>query len=984
MTMKLRFGILPVAILLVPAARLEAQLYSLQTRDLRLLYYSKAHEYVVPHLARCFENALAFDRRLFHYTPSQEVTIFLEDFDDYGHGGTDVIPLNHMDIGLAPFNYVYETVPANERMNWLMNHELMHIVACDEASGTDNFFRSLFLGKVTATSEAPLSMFYTYLTTPRRYSPRWYHEGIAVFMETWMAGGVGRVLGGYDEMVFRSMVRDSSYVYDVVGLESEGTTIDFQVGVNSYLYGTRFMSYLAYTYGPEKLLSWVTRTDSSSRFFASQFQQVYGMTLDDAWARWIEFEHRWQESNLDSIRQRPVTAGRPIAAHALGSVSRAFYDPARRTLYAAVRYPGQVAHIAAIDVDHGTMNRVCDVKGPALFYVASLACDPNRGTLFYTANNNKWRDLCEVDPRTGASQCLISEARIGDLAFNRTDSSLWGIRHDNGLSTIVRIPPPYTAWNQVMTWPYGKDIFDLDVSPDGSLLVAGMAEVNGTQRLIALSIPKLMSGDTTYEVLYTTDKTSVENFVFSSDGRRLFGSTYDSGVSNIVQFDLATKEMKWITNGETGFFRPVPVSDDSLISFVYTGQGFQPVWIANRSLGPLDSVSVVNYLGQGIVERYPVVESWVLGPPNPRRINLDSLTEYSGEYNSLASIRPLSAYPVVEGYKDFIGLGLRFDAADPLGLQNLNLTASYTPNRSLSPNERVHLSLNYSYWYWKFRATMNGADFYDLFGPTKVSRKGYSAGVTLKHSLIADEPRTMDYLISVDGYSGLEKLPDFQNISVGYDKFLIMNGGLNYRYYIRTLGAVDVEQGIGWTLRSSNILVRNKFYPLVHAGLDYGMMLPVDHSSVWLRGSAGYSPRDPNDPFANFYFGGFGNNWIDYQAVQRYREFYSFPGLGLNEAGGATFGKLLAELNLPPLRFRRAGILNAYCTWMHLTLFSAGLVTGLDDREPRTEYIDAGTQADFKFVLFSNLESTFSIGYAVAWRKAQRMEREFMISLKLL
>ena len=60
-----------------------------------------------------------------------------------------------------------------------------------------------------------------------------------------MAGGMGRILGGYDEMVFRTMVLENAYFYDVVGLESEGTTIDFQVGQNSYLYGTRFVTWLA-------------------------------------------------------------------------------------------------------------------------------------------------------------------------------------------------------------------------------------------------------------------------------------------------------------------------------------------------------------------------------------------------------------------------------------------------------------------------------------------------------------------------------------------------------------------------------------------------------------------------------------------------------------------------------------------------------------------------------------------------------------------
>ena len=87
-------------------------------------------------------------------------------------------------------------------------------------------------------------------------------------METWMAGGLGRAMGGWDEMVFRAMVRDDAYIYDVVGLESEGTAADFQTGGNSYLYGTRFMTWLCYQYGPEKLVEWV----SSRRKHAALFR----------------------------------------------------------------------------------------------------------------------------------------------------------------------------------------------------------------------------------------------------------------------------------------------------------------------------------------------------------------------------------------------------------------------------------------------------------------------------------------------------------------------------------------------------------------------------------------------------------------------------------------------------------------------------------------------------------------------------------------
>ena len=181
---------------------------TIETEDLRLAYYDSAHYYILPHLARCFENSFAFHKKLFRYEPSGKVTISFQDFDDYGYAGTTTIPFNYITLGIEPFEYVYDTCPTNERMNWVTNHELVHVVASDQATRGDRFYRSLFLGKVPPTDEDPVSIFYSFLTNPRRYAPRWYHEGIAVFLETWMAGGIGRVLTGWDEMVFRTMVRD--------------------------------------------------------------------------------------------------------------------------------------------------------------------------------------------------------------------------------------------------------------------------------------------------------------------------------------------------------------------------------------------------------------------------------------------------------------------------------------------------------------------------------------------------------------------------------------------------------------------------------------------------------------------------------------------------------------------------------------------------------------------------------------------------------
>ena len=107
--------------------------------------------------------------------------------------------------------------------------------------------------------------------------------------------------------------------------------------------------------------------------------------------------------------------------------------------------------------------------------------------------------------------------------------------------------------------------------------------------------------------------------------------------------------------------------------------------------------------------------------------------------------------------------------------------------------------------------------------------------------------------------------------------------------------------------------------------------LPLGHSSVWFRDAAGFSPNDRAEPFANFFFGGFGNNYVDHRDEKRYREYYGFPGAELNEIGGRNFVKSTVEWNLPPWRFRRVGTPGFYATWLRPAMFVTGLATNLDD-----------------------------------------------------
>jgi hypothetical protein len=320
---------------------------------------------------------------------------------------------------------------------------------------------------------------------------------------------------------------------------------------------------------------------------------------------------------------------------------------------------------------------------------------------------------------------------------------------------------------------------------------------------------------------------------------------------------------------------------------------------------------------------------------------------------------------------------------DPMWIHGIDVSASYTPNESLPESERAHFYLHYTRYPFEITGTLNRADFYDFFGPTKYARKGYSIGGKYSGVLVNDKPKELEYELSAAYYGDLQTLPDYQNVLASFTKYLTYGASLDFKSFGKTIGGVEEEKGVRWSLEAVDNYVNKHHIPRYTGAFDGGFLTPVDHMSLWFRTAIGNSHGEANEPFANFYFGGFGNNWVDYRDVNRYRDYESFPGVEIDEVGGTTFGKLMVELALPPQRFRRVGIPSLYCNWAHLRLFSTGLSTNFHMEEIRRTLIDAGAQIDFKLVIFSTMSSTFSLGYAGAWEKDSPYRDEFMISLKI-
>ena len=220
-------------------------------------------------------------------------------------------------------------------------------------------------------------------------------------------------------------------------------------------------------------------------------------------------------------------------------------------------------------------------------------------------------------------------------------------------------------------------------------------------------------------------------------------------------------------------------------------------------------------------------------------------------------------------------------------------------------------------------------------------------------------------------------------MSSGFDELASINAELNYTNTTRSLGAVDHERGWRWNVAAGADHADGETFPSLRAGIDVGVPLPLNNSSIWLYTAAGTVGGEDTSPLSAWYMGAFGNNYVDDREIKRYREFDSFPGFEINEIEAQTFARAMGEVNLPPLRFEDLGVASLFLSSMRPAIFAGAL-----EAEPRNgdrrSLQTVGVQTDWNFTVAHRLPMVLSLGYAHGFEDGEAQDGEVLVSLKIM
>lgn len=565
-----------------------------------LVHYHDGAERTARVVSKIAEEIFGPVTTMYDHKPDQKVSLIIKDYDDISNGAAYFYD-NKIDIFAPSMDFELRGTH-----NWLRNvitHEFTHIVQIQTTMKFGRRMPALYLQWLNYEAERRVDVLYGYPNVIASYPlsgfvvPAWFAEGVAQYNHQDLAYDFWDT---HRDMILRSYALDGNMLtweqMGVFGKTSLGNE-------SSYNAGFAFVGYIAHTYGVDKLreisrnlasLTAVTIDGAIERAVGKSGREVYdewqAAVRQDYATRVAPIKASLQQGHPLEVEEELLTPGAGEQQKLEGMLHPREYAPVQplpATLGFANLYPvfspdgKSLAYTSAKNGDYFVLSSlyVYDVASKKEKLVQSgvrtaPAWSPDGTKLYYgrsTRDNPHWSyqfDIFEYDLTAEKERRVTS----GKRAINPTVSPdgkflVFATNHD-GTSNLAIVNIDGSGYRQVTPYANGEQVYNPCWSPGGDRILFDYSVRDGRDiawvRPDGTDLELLITGNDDSRAARFTDGAS--KFVFSSDR---------TGIFNIYECDLTTRQVRQVTNVLGGAFYPTMSASGTLAYAAYTSGGYK-------------------------------------------------------------------------------------------------------------------------------------------------------------------------------------------------------------------------------------------------------------------------------------------------------------------------------------------------------------------------------------------------------------------------
>lgn len=578
---------------------------------------------------------------LFAWSPSQPTEIVLSDEVEVANGFSQPLPRNRLTLWITDPDEIESDV--GPWLESLLVHEYAHTLHLDMASGAPNFLRSIF-------GRHPLLF-------PDQFQPAWIIEGLATFLETDAARGVGRGQSSYFEMLMRSEV-----IHGIKPLRQINQTIrTWPAGSAHYLYGVYFYKFIAERYGESRLWHSLKRYRGNLVPYRinSNAEVAFGKPLSLLWDDFGMWLRQRYQTKIEAILAVGTREGTQVSHHGYDT-DNAVALPDGTIYY--VRNDGRRASaIMRVRPGETDPGQLCEVNRDA-----RIDAHPVTGVLIAQAENVRNAalvyDLFRCDENTKQVQRITRGQHYRSVMWAPDGGSMAALKSSHGHQSIVLLDE-FGELKDVIRTTQGEERFgQFAWFPNGRQIVLSMRTGEGQWDLYRVDLTSTAIERLTFDAVIELNPRVVP------DGTKILYSADYDGIYNIAQLNPGSNHAQLLTHVLGGAFYPSMSTDGNLIYLRYSAVGFDVARL--DAAVPLREVDVAVQPPQ---EDVPIQTQ-----------SKESLRPFPvASYAPQPWLRPSWWSPLVVWDRDWRTIGFETASADALERHQYSMAASFDQNYDL-------------------------------------------------------------------------------------------------------------------------------------------------------------------------------------------------------------------------------------------------------------------------------------------------------------